>query len=277
MALFRSLPILLWFMCLVQAASAQEPSRIISLAPSLTKNLHLLEAGDQLVGCTSYCVLQSGTKAEVVANAVQVNYEKAVLLRPDLIITTDLTRDKTIRTFKKLGIPVKVFPNPESFEQICSQFRELGTIIGREKQADWIIDRAKAELREICSKVPEPAPERSILVQIGANPLFGVTPGSFMNDYIGLAGLQNILADLSFGNITLETVLARNPDIVLIVLMGNVGEEEKKHWQQFGALSAVRNDQIYQIGADDACSPTPLSFVKALSEIIELIYPVNGH
>ncbi|HPN22266.1 MAG TPA: ABC transporter substrate-binding protein, partial [Tenuifilaceae bacterium] len=33
----------------------QTPTRIVSLAPSLTKNVYFLEQQHKLVGCTSYC------------------------------------------------------------------------------------------------------------------------------------------------------------------------------------------------------------------------------
>ena len=111
----------LLFILLVFSVSGQTPQRIISLAPSLTKNLYLLDAEDLLVGCTSYCSLQSGTDAEVVASAVQVNYEKAVILKPDMVITTSLTKPKTIDTFRKLGVKVLEFPTPKSFSEICEQ------------------------------------------------------------------------------------------------------------------------------------------------------------
>ena len=125
---------------------AQSPNRIISLAPSLTKNLYLLGAEDLLVGCTNYCHLQSETDAEIVASAIQVNYEKAVVLKPDLIITTDLTKAKTIETFKKLDIEVLVFKNPTSFTEICEQFIFLGEKVGKKELAEQIIEDAKNKI-----------------------------------------------------------------------------------------------------------------------------------
>lgn len=251
---------------------AQSPQRIISLAPSLTKNLYLLNAENLLVGCTNYCQLQSGTEAEIVASAVQVNYEKAVVLKPDLIITTDLTKARTIDTFKKLGMEVLVFKNPTSFAEICEQFILLGEKIGRKEAAEGIIRDAKQRMQATRQKIPANTPGQKIFMQIGAKPLFVVVPGTFMNDYITFSETENIFADLKMGSVNRETILIRNPDIIVVVLMGTMNTEEKKRWEGFEDLSAVKRGQVYTMDADNACSPTPLSFVEALEELIELIY-----
>lgn len=256
------------------AIKADSPTRIISLAPSLTKNLYLLEAEDLLVGCTNYCSIQAGTDASIVANAVQVNYEKIALLKPDLIITTKLTKTRTIETFRKLGIEVLLFKNPNSFDQICEQFLVLGERIGKQKLATEIILEAKSRVDEVRKKIPEQKGQKSqLFMQIGANPLFTVIPETFMNDYIILSGTENIAADLKYGSLNLESVILRNPDIIVIVLMGMIGSEEKKRWHSFSNLSAVKKEQIFFLDADHACSPTPLSFVKSLETLINMIYP----
>jgi iron complex transport system substrate-binding protein len=253
---------------------AGSPTRIISLAPSLTKNLYLLDAGDLLVGCTNYCSIQAGTDASIVANAVQVNYEKIALLKPDLIITTTLTKTRSIENFKKLGIEVLLFENPLSFNQICDQFLSLGERIGKADLAREILMKAKDRVAELTNKIPNnPGAKSKVFMQIGANPLFTVVPETFMNDYILLSNTENIAADLEIGSINMESVILRNPDIIVIVLMGLIGEEESKKWRSFKNLNAVKKDQIFYLDADKACSPTPLSFVESLESIIKMFYP----
>jgi len=271
---YQSPNILLLVIFLVSAsfAFAQAPKRIISLAPSLTKNLYLLGAEHLLVGCTNYCHLQSETDAEVVASAIQVNYEKAVILKPDLVITTDLTKAKTIDTFKKLDVEVLVFKNPTSFAEICEQFILLGEKVGKKELAENIIEDAKKRMDAIKAKVPIDSRKQKIFMQIGANPLFAVVPETFMNDFIDFSGTENIFSDLSMGSVNRETILVRNPDIIVVILMGTMGTDEKNRWEAFENLSASKKNQVFTMNADNACSPTPLSFVTALDELIGLIY-----
>lgn len=268
----RRFGLLLLFLIAASTLVAQTPRRIISLAPSLTKNLYLLGAEDLLVGCTNYCTLQSETDADIVASAIQVNYEKAVMLKPDLVITTTLTKAKTIDTFEKLGVPVLVFENPTSFDEICEQFIILGENVGKKALAEEIIEDAQMRITVIKQKVPDHATKQKVFMQIGANPLFAVVPYTFMNDFINFSGTENIASDLTIGSINLESVLVRNPDIIVVVLMGTVGKEEKMRWENFQNLNAVKKNQVFVMEADNACSPTPLSFVDALDEMISLIY-----
>ena len=50
------------------------------------------------------------------------------------------------------------------------------------------------------------------------------------------------------------------------------GSEEKEKWQKYTQLNAVRNDRIFLLDADKACSPTPITFIESLEDIIRMIY-----
>ncbi|NJO91967.1 MAG: ABC transporter substrate-binding protein, partial [Chloroflexia bacterium] len=66
------------------------------MAPSITKNIYLLEAQDKLVGCTSYCITKKEDNIPVIGSAVKVNIEKLYSLKPDLVITAGLTSHETL-------------------------------------------------------------------------------------------------------------------------------------------------------------------------------------
>jgi iron complex transport system substrate-binding protein len=262
----------LFLIGLVFQTWAQYPKRIISLAPSVTKSLYWLNAGDLLAGCTSFCILQDTKDAEVVATAVQVNIEKAIMLKPDLVIATSLTNPETIRTFEKLGIEVLNFPYPRSFDEICRNIQVLGKKIGKEKLADQQIASTREKLEVVKSKVPHRTQKPKIFFQIGANPLFTAVPNTFMQDFIDFAGCVNIAADLKTGSITRETVLVRDPDVIMVLMMGSVSKEEKSKWETYKNLKAVKNHKIFMVDDEKTCSPTPELFVEALDEMIGLIY-----
>jgi len=256
----------------VISARAEYPKRIVSLAPSVTKSLYLLHAEDLLVGCTSFCILEHPDDAVVVASAVQVNIEKAVLLKPDLVLTTSLTNPETIRTFRKLGIETVNFPYPQSFDDICKYVQILGGKIGKKKLADSIVADARRQLAVVRAKVPRVDKKPRIFLQVGANPLFTVVPNTFMQDFIDFAGCENIASDLKIGSITRESVLVRNPDAIIIMMMGTVSREEKDEWERYSNLTAVKNHRIFLMDQEKTCSPTPPLFVEALDEMIRDIY-----
>jgi iron complex transport system substrate-binding protein len=261
---------LLIFLILLFAGTANAAQRIISLAPSLTKIIYSLGKEKDLVGCTSYCEADKKLNTTVVASMVQVNCEKILLLKPDLVLATGITKPSDIETLQKLGLKVMVFQNPKSFKEICNQFCEIGALIGKKAQADHIVQNEQAKVIQL-QKSAAGKPKYKIFFQIGAKPLFTVIPNTFMNDYITYAGGLNIAAKLKQGTITRENVILQNPDVIIIVTMGIVGPEEKKIWESYSNLSAVRKKKIFIIDSNKACVATPQNFTETLGEIVRMI------
>lgn len=246
-------------------------NRIVSLAPSLTQNLYFLGLEDKIAGVTSYCEIAKADKKEIVATAIKVNHEKVVLQKPDLVIATGMTNPETISLLRKFGIRVEVFPKVHSFEEICAQFLLLGELTGRQEQARQIVGDARERVQAlrrpyVAGKGPK------IFFQIGAKPLYTVIPNTFMDDYITFVGGVNVVQGVSNPAVTRESVVVSNPDVIIIVTMGIVGDEEKGVWESYRSLNATRQKKIFIIDSDKACTPTPITFVQTLEEIIGLIY-----
>ncbi|GAB1451727.1 hypothetical protein MASR2M47_17830 [Draconibacterium sp.] len=83
------------------------------MAPSITENIYLLGAQDKLVGCTSYCTLAVNDGKEIVGSTIDINMEKVMMLKPDLVLAMTLTKPQDIETMKRLGIKVVLIPTPK--------------------------------------------------------------------------------------------------------------------------------------------------------------------
>lgn len=245
---------------------AAPAKRIISLSPSLTKNLQYMEAESAMVGRTSYC--KTKRNITVVASAIKVNVEKVVSMKPDLVIATTLTPPQTVAALKKLNINIVVFSSPKSFNEICEQFLQLGKLVGKENVAKSVLANVQ---KRVTALKAEKIPTQKLFIQLGANPIFAVIPNTFMADYITFVGSENIAAGMTSGTISREAVLKKNPDAIFIVTMGMLGIEEKKQWESFKNLSAARSKKIFIIDSDKACNHTPITFVETLEEMIKLL------
>lgn len=248
------------------------PQRIISLGPALTEELYLLGAGDKIIGTTIYCKRPDAAKTTMkVGTAIEFDMEKILNLKPDLVLATSLIDVKKLETLKKLGIKVVTFSKARSFVHICQQFRELGKIVDRDEKAGEIINMARKECEAIKDKTKY-LPKKKVFVQIGAKPLFTINKDYFINDFILFAGGENIAEDAKSGHFSRERVVKLNPDIIIIIGMGVAGEDEKKTWERFKILKAVEDNRIYILDSDKICSPTPLTFVRTLHKIFEIIH-----
>ena len=80
---------------LIGYANQVYPKRIISLGPSLTKELYLLGVEDRLIGCTVYAP-ECAKDKEKVGTVIDINLEKIIKLKPDLVLATSLTNPKRV-------------------------------------------------------------------------------------------------------------------------------------------------------------------------------------
>ena len=258
----RNIISLLFIVCFT-ALSAQSYKRIISLAPSITQSLYYLDAQDKLVGRTSYCVAAEGDDVTIVASAVTLNTEKAIAMKPDLVLVLGLTDQKDIETLRKFDIQVEVFDSPNSFKEICDQFIQLGNMVGKSDKAKQVVAESEERIKKIQKeRMGQPTP--NIFFQLGSNPLFTVTPNTFMDDYITLIGGKNISSELTKGIIGREFVVAKNPDYIFICTMGVATDQETKVWESYRSMNAVKNNRLFTINADIACQPTPITFVETM-------------
>jgi iron complex transport system substrate-binding protein len=249
---------------------AQQYKRVVSLAPSITKNIYYLNAQAHLVGCTNYCTIAIDDNKTVVASPVTINIEKVISLKPDLVIASTITNPEYIEMLKKFNIHVEVFTTPKSFSEICKQFVDIGQLLGQKDNALELVSIIKHEVDSLKALNSKNKNNR-VFFQIGADPLFTVIPDTFMDDYIAFANATNIANDLNKGTISRESVIHRKPDYIFIVTMGIIGNEEKKVWESFKDLSAVKNNNIFIIDSDLACTPTPQTFLETMKIISDYI------
>ncbi len=246
--------------------------RIVSLAPSITRELIDLGLKDNIVGATSYCEVSESNNDLVIGSAITVNIEKVLLLKPDIVFASGLTKEKTIHTLKENGVTVYKFGKMTSFNYICENFIELAKYVDKEDVAKSIINSSKAKMDSLIASVPKQKDSLSIFFQVGSKPIFTVIPNTFMNDYITYAGCKNIVSDLTNPSINRETVINRNPDIIFIISMGIEGTNEKNIWKKYPELNAAKNNKIFIVDADKVALPTVRSFTESFEIIINDIY-----
>lgn len=245
--------------------------RVISLVPSVTQQIYTLNAQEKLVGCTSFCNVDKDDKIPVVASAIDVNIEKVVMLKPDLIFVSSLVKPQTLETLEGLGFRVQDIPTAKNYTELCDYFLRIGALIEKKDEAKNIIGALNQEIATLKDMIPEKKSQK-IFMEIGAKPLFTVIPNTFMDDYIEFVGGINIAQDMKHGTITRESVLVKNPDIIFIVSMGVIGEEETKTWKEYTTINATKNNKIFTLDANIASVPTPGNYVKTVKKMINMMY-----
>ncbi len=254
------------------------PQRIISLGPINTENVYLLGAGDRLVGTTRYCVRPEAAKdTEKIGSVMHISVEKIIDLQPDLILATDLTRASQVDILRKVGLKVVRFKQPTSFQSSCAQFEQLGSLLSLEETAKSITAKLHKQVATMVKKIAGLGlPAQKVIMQIGATPLYVSGRDSFTSDFIELILAENGMGDTPSGQVGYERIIAINPDVILIGIMGSetgIAADERRKWQKIMVIKATQDHRIHVVDPNIVCSPSPATFVQAMNIILPLIYP----
>lgn len=247
-----------------------EYKRIVSLAPSITESLYELGINKELVANTIYCK-DNDYKREKVGNVTDPNVEKIVLLKPDLVIATkEGNYQSVVDKLNRLKLNVFIVEQYSNIEDIYNNFQTLADYVGKTEVAQQIIKETKEKI-EIISKTKNN--NKKIFWEVGANPLFSVGNKSFINDYNKFINGINIFEDIdmSYPNINVESVIQKNPDIIILVNMGDVSEKEIYKWNKYKNINAVKNKKIFVVDTDDIFVPTPKGFLRGIQKCKALL------
>ncbi len=258
------------FILLTKGYAYADYSRIVSLAPSLTNCLYDLGCQDKIVGVTSYCKAQG---KQIVGSLLNLNLEKIIFLKPDLVLVDrQSTSPAIIEKLAGLHLNIAVFKPADNFKQICDNFIELAGLLGQEKKGIEIVKAAQGECAAIVADIKK-LPSKKVFWQIGARPPVTINNDVFAADFIRFLGGENIFSKekTPYPIISCEEVIRRNPDVIILVNMGDITEEQKGFWFKFKDMAAVKEKKIFIVDSDLVCQPTPLRFVKGLKEVARLL------
>ncbi len=242
-----------------------ESNTIISLAPSATESLYELGLEKNVIANTVYCS-DGNFKKEKIGTVTEPNIEKIISLNPDLIIATKEGNYKTvIEKMRRLKLTVYVMEPYSDFEDVCNNFQTLADYLDKSDVAKKIITNVKKEILSLSNETKNKNKEK-IFWEVGANPIFTVGNQSFVNEYNKYINGVNVFENINmrYPNISLESVIEKNPDIILLVNMGDVSEQEIAKWNKYKNITAIKNNKIYLLEADDIFTPTPKKFLNGI-------------
>ncbi|AXM96646.1 cobalamin-binding protein [Pseudomonas plecoglossicida] len=230
--------LLAWLAC---SAQADEPLRVISLAPSMTEIMLELQADDLLVG-----VLDGGERPAALAELPsvgrqgQLNMERLLSLKPDLLLlwpdsVAPAQRDQLTR----LGIAT-YSAEPHDLDQLLAQIEAIAVRVGRAEQGRRHVAVLGERLRQLREQYRRAEPLR-VFYQVWDRPLYTLGGGQVVSDALAVCGARNIFADLSqpAPQVNVETVLLRDPQVIL------AGDQAQlASWKAWPRLSAVAGDRL---------------------------------
>lgn len=170
-----------------------------------------------------------------------------------------------------------------SIETLYQDFLDLGKIFRVEDRANKLVNEMKAEIKMVQDKIGETKEEDKIKVlafdSISDNNPFVVGNGGISGDIIRKAMGKNIFEDVNKGyaTVSIEQIVKRNPDVIVIVDYGDVSYEDKvnilKSNDGLKELQAIKENKFIKIGLADL-SPG-IRNIDAIKTLAEGLYGVS--
>lgn len=251
---------------------SEKIERAVSLAPNLTEIAFAVDAGDKLVGVTSYCNYPAeAAKIQKIGDTLNPNIENIIALRPQVVLVSTASQMETFsKTLEQQGITIFV-TNPNRLEDIYKSIYQIGEIFGRNDKAREVVDGLKMRVAKIEAKTNN-TKDVKVFVQIDKNSLYTIGKDSFITDLITRAGGVSLTANVStaYPNISRETAFALNPDAIILTDSPDNNEPN----EVFRNSPAVKNGKVFKINADILSRPAP-RIVDALEQIAQALHPEN--
>ena len=253
-----------------------DPKRIVSLAPSITETLYYLNVGEKIVGVTEFSNYPDEARRKPkVGSYINLNIEKIISLKPDLIIAiADGNKKESVDALERLGYSVYAI-NPRCVKDVFRTIVNIGKITDCVDRANKLIKELKSRINYIESRTRGIERPR-VFFQIGINPVVTVGKDTFHNDLIKMAGGLNISGNekAKYPRYSMEEVLLNTPDIIIISSMHRGGDfdRKKREWMKWKSIPAVKNGRIYVIDSDLVDHPSP-RIIDGLEELSRLIHP----
>lgn len=260
------------------------PKRVISLAPSVTEILFALGVDDRLVADTEYCIHPPAAKLkEKVGGISSPNLEKMLALRPDLILGSGLTSQEVSAQIDHVGLRAVYFRHTD----IASVYRDIvsiATLLGERPRGEKLVSDMRTRVDKLTARLKAlpPGPRPKVLLLLRIDGLYSAGKGSFPHEIIELAGGENVAAHAAsmWPQMSMETVLQANPDVILVALgKGKVeGDFLHKTWQQMRVdprwkqIKAVANNRLVLVEDDLLTIPGP-RLVDSLELVAEGLHP----
>lgn len=235
--------------------------KIISLSPSITRQIIELESENKLVGVTSFHPPLK-TKVETVGNLINPNFEKIIRLNPDIVLYSQ-EDNPTMKSEQLLNMNIQTykFDRNQNFEAICSNYMVLAKILGKEKQAKSNISNYK---KEIAAIIKSNSDKTKTAFFLSSDPLISISKNSFINEIITTAGGDNILSDFErpYPIVSKLYLIKSKPDIIISTDPNSIEFFTKLY-------SEIKQTppRIEIISPDNICYYTPYDFFQSLNTL----------
>jgi iron complex transport system substrate-binding protein len=248
------------------------PRRIICLTEETTETLYLLGEQARIVGVSGYTVRPPEARQKPKVSAfINAKFDKILGLEPDLVFAfSDLQADITAELIRR-GVTVFTF-NQRSIVEIMEMILTIGRIVGSAEKAEQLTTTLQKEMEAIALSASRFRYRPRVLFEEWYQPL--ISGIRWVDELIEIAGGNPVFPELrQFQSakqriVNPADVIDRDPQVIIGSWCGRqVKKELIRTRQGWANISAVRNDQLYEIKSAYILQPGPAALTEGLRQL----------
>ena len=256
---------------------AKQPTRIVSLSPTLTEDLFAVGAGKQVKAVddqSDYPASAPKTKL----SGFTPNAEAIAGYQPDLVVLSYDTNN-VVAGLTKLKIPVYVANAATTLAQSYQQLADLGRLTGHAAAATGVVDGMKKDIAAAVTSVPKRAKPLTYYYELDPQ-LHSATSKTFIGALFGQLGLTNIAdpADKDgsgYPQLSAEFTVKADPDLIFLADTKCCGQSEAAVAKRPGwsGLAAVKEHRVVALDDDVASrwGPRVVQLVRAAATAVKAV------
>ena len=248
------------------------PRRIICLTEETTETLYLLGEQDRIVGVSGYTVSPPEARQKPKVSAyINAKFDKIISLKPDLVFAfSDLQADIAAELIRR-GVTVFTF-NQRSIVEILEMILTIGRIAGCADRAAQLVTTLQRDMDAIAESASRFPYRPRVLFEEWYDPL--ISGIRWVDELVEIAGGDSLFPELRECQSAKDRIV--NPAVVIerdpqVIIGSWCGRQVKKDLirarEGWSGISAVRNDQLYEIKSAYILQPGPASLTEGLRQL----------
>jgi iron complex transport system substrate-binding protein len=252
------------------------PSRIVCLTEETTETLYLLGQGDRIVGVSGYTVRPPEARLKPKVSAfISAKLDKIETLKPDLVLAFSDLQANLAAELVRRGMNVVVF-NQRSVAEILQMIRMLGGLVGCQLEAEQLADRLAADLERIRGAASRFPARLRVFFEEWDEPL--ISGIHWVEELVEIAGGAPIFPELANAGLAKDRIVdprevaRRDPQVIFASWCGKKMKKStivsRPGWD---AVSAVREDRIFEIKSTYVLQPGPASLTDGVQQMHSIL------
>jgi iron complex transport system substrate-binding protein len=258
------------------APKGAPPARIVSLTPALTEILFAVGAGDRVVGVTDFCDFPPEAKTRTkIGGYVNPSVEAVVALKPDLVVVSPGpgNRDAAM-AMGRAGLRVEVV-QAETLDDSLKAVESVATLVGTADTGRALVARIRERLDAVRHRVAA-ARRVPTLFCVQTEPIYAAGRDTLPSELLEIAGGKNVVTEPRYPRLSLESVIAAKPEVILQARMDvpahGATSPEQAFWARWPQIPAVAAKRVVLLDNGVALRPGP-RVADAAEELAGVLHP----